>query len=168
MGASATYTPEEGVTLDMVRADVHNLKQIFGMDKGQSRAGRLILVNEKASDVYDAEFISRIIRNEANGRFDARASTPGHYLQGLTPSAMDRCRAVRLAIRCMQHLEGFKTLEKPDESLSAAVIGIQGSEVVFTAMKHLEEEETDWPNRRPKQAAWMEVREVVDIMGNRH
>ncbi len=82
VGATAVYTPEEGVSLDMLNADVKHLKEIFAHDKGQSRAGRLILVNEKASKVYSAKLIADIIREEAHGRFESRDSIPGHVQQG--------------------------------------------------------------------------------------
>lgn len=170
VGASAVYIPEEGISLAMLNADVNHLKQVFRNDKGQSRAGRLILVNEKASKVYDAKLIASIIREEAQDRFESRESIPGHVQQGGVPSPMDRCRAVRLAIKCIQHLESFgrnahNHVKK--EPNSTTVIGIQGSEVVFTPMKDLEEHGTDWPNRRPKVAHWLDLREVVDILGGR-
>ncbi|PHH63991.1 hypothetical protein CDD81_5096 [Ophiocordyceps australis] len=170
VGASAVYIPEEGISLEMLNADVKHLKDVFRKDRGQSRAGRLILVNEKASKVYDAKLIARIIRDEAHDRFESRESIPGHVQQGGVPSPMDRCRAVRLAIKCIQHLEDFgrnaHNRVKKDPK-STTVIGIQGSEVVFTPMKQLEEQGTDWPNRRPKVAHWLDLREVVDILGGR-
>lgn len=170
VGASAVYIPEEGISLEMLNADVRHLKDVFRKDKGQSRAGRLILVNEKASKVYDAKLIANIIREEAHDRFESRESIPGHVQQGGVPSPMDRCRAVRLAIKCIQHLEGFgcnaHNHVKKDPS-STSVIGIQGSEVVFTPMKDLEEKATDWPNRRPKTAHWLDIKEVVDMLGGR-
>lgn len=170
VGASAVYIPEEGISLSMLNADVKHLKDVFREDKGQSRAGRVILINEKASKVYDAKLIASIIRDEAHDRFESRESIPGHVQQGGVPSAMDRCRAVRLAIKCIQHLEDFgrnshNRVKKDPESTS--VIGIQGSEVVFTPMVDLEEQTTDWPNRRPKVAHWLDMREVVDILGGR-
>ncbi|UKZ56647.1 hypothetical protein TrVGV298_010487 [Trichoderma virens] len=147
-----------------------HLKEVFRKDKGQSRAGRLILVNEKASKVYDAKLIANIIREEAHDRFESRESIPGHVQQGGVPSPMDRCRAVRLAIKCMQHLEEYgrnaHNRVKKDPN-STSVIGIQGSEVVFTPIEELEEKHTDWPNRRPKVAHWLDMREVVDILGGR-
>jgi 6-phosphofructokinase 1 len=170
VGASAVYTPEEGISLDMLVSDVHHLKEVFEHDKGQSRAGRLILVNEKASKVYTAKLIADIIREEAHDRFEARDSIPGHVQQGGVPSAMDRCRAVRLAIKCIQHLEtyGRQAHDKVTrDPLSAAVIGIKGAGVVFTPAKTLEERETDWPNRRPLEAYWTGMKEVVDILGGR-
>ncbi|KAH8171698.1 phosphofructokinase domain-containing protein [Sarocladium implicatum] len=170
VGASAVYIPEEGISLEMLNADVKHLKEVFKKDKGQSRAGRLILINEKASKVYDAKLIASIIRDEAHDRFESRESIPGHVQQGGVPSAMDRCRAVRLAIKCIQHLEdygrGAHNRVKKDAG-SATVIGIQGSEVVFTPVKDLEEQATDWPNRRPKMAHWIGMRDVVDILGGR-
>ncbi|KAG9258558.1 6-phosphofructokinase [Emericellopsis atlantica] len=170
VGASAVYIPEEGISLSMLHADVNHLKEVFNADKGQSRAGRLILVNEKASKVYDAKLIASIIREEAHDRFESRESVPGHVVQGNNPSGMDRCRAVRLAIKCIQHLESFgrnaHNRVKTDPS-SATVIGIQGSEIVFSSVKQLEETGTDWPNRRPKVAHWLEVRDVVDALSAR-
>ncbi|XP_044721437.1 phosphofructokinase domain-containing protein [Hirsutella rhossiliensis] len=170
VGATAIYIPEEGISLEMLNADVMNLKEVFKNDRGQSRAGRLILVNEKASKVYDAKLIASIIRDEAHDRFESRESIPGHVQQGGVPSPMDRCRAVRLAIKCIQHLEDFgrnaHNRVKKDPH-STTVIGIRGSEVVFTPMKELEEEGTDWPNRRPKVAHWLDMREVADILGGR-
>lgn len=169
VGASAVYIPEEGISLDMLNIDVTHLKKVFAEDTGQSRAGRLILVNEKASKVYDAKLIANIIRDEAHGRFESRESIPGHVQQGGVPSPMDRCRAVRLAIKCMEHLQGYgkKTAEGANDPLSASVIGIEGSELVFTPVQDLEETQTDWPNRRPKTAAWMRMRDIVDVLGGR-
>jgi 6-phosphofructokinase 1 len=170
VGASAVYTPEEGVSLDMLAADVRHLKSVFAQDKGQSRAGRLILINEKASRVYNARLIAEILREEAHGRFESREGIPGHMQQGGVPSPMDRCRAVRLAIRCIQHLEQFgRNVHNrvKNDPMSASIIGIKGASVVFTPVTKVGEEETDWPNRRPKAAHWLGMKEIVDILGGR-
>ncbi|KAI0008217.1 6-phosphofructokinase [Xylariaceae sp. FL0662B] len=173
VGASAVYIPEEGISLAMLNADVDQLKEIFRKDKGQSRAGRLILVNEKASRVYTAKLISEIIREEAHDRFESRDSIPGHVQQGGVPSAMDRCRAVRLAIKCIQHLEKFGPKSHVDptllsrDPLSATVIGIKGADVVLSAMEEVERYDTDWKNRRANYAHWLGDKEVVDILGGR-
>lgn len=173
VGASAVYIPEEGISLQMLTSDVMHLKDVFTKDKGQTRAGRLVLINEKASETYTAKLIADIMREEAHNRFESRDSIPGHVQQGGVPSAMDRCRAVRLAIKCIQHLEwfgpkGYRTPEEiAKEPLSATVIGIKRAEVVFSAMKDVEEKETDWKNRRPLDAHWMGIKPVVDILGGR-
>lgn len=171
VGATAVYTPEEGISLEMLNTDVKHLKQVFAQDKGQSRAGRLILINEKASKVYSAKLIADILRDEAHGRFESREGIPGHMQQGGVPSPMDRCRAVRLAIKCIQHLETFgqrgnNGRVKADPA-SAAVIGIKGASVVISPITELEEKETDWANRRPKAAYWKPYKDVVDILGGR-
>lgn len=83
---------------------------------------------------------------------------------------MDRTRAVRLAIKCMEHLEKFAGVgpeqikSNPD---SCTVIGIRGASVVFSPMEVVEETETDWKNRRPKVAFWESLRGVVDILSGR-
>ncbi|KAI1816148.1 6-phosphofructokinase [Poronia punctata] len=173
VGASPVYIPEEGISLEMLTTDVMHLKNAFANDKGQTRAGRLVLVNEKASNTYSARLIADIIREEAHNRFESRDSIPGHVQQGGVPSPMDRCRAVRLAIKCIQHLEKFgpRASDTPDkitkDPLSASVIGIKGADVVFSGMQDLEENETDWKNRRPKSVPWMSMKSVVDILGGR-
>ena len=170
VGASAVYTPEEGISIDMLAADIKHLKQVFREDTGQSRAGRLILINEKASKVYNAKLIADIIREEAQNRFESRDSIPGHVQQGGTPSPMDRTRAVRLAIKCIEHLEKYE--DRADSTIlndpqSSTVIGIKGASVVFSAMKDVEERETDWPNRRPKDEFWLDLKGVVDVLSGR-
>lgn len=52
--------------------------------------------------------------------------------------------------------------------MSAAVIGIKGASVVMTPIEKLEAaEETDWANRRPKDAHWTNMSKIVDILGGR-
>lgn len=170
MGAVAVYTPEEGISIDMLAADIRHLKKAFSEDAGQSRAGRLILVNEKASKVYNAKLIADIIREEAASRFESRDSIPGHVQQGGVPSPMDRTRAVRLAIKCIEHLERYE--DRSDEAIlkdgmSCTVIGIKGASVVFSPMKDVEEKETDWPNRRPKDEFWLGLKGIVDVLSGR-
>ncbi|KAI6251120.1 ATP-dependent 6-phosphofructokinase [Erysiphe necator] len=169
-GASAVYIPEEGISIDMLAADIKHIKNLFKQDSGHSRSGKLILVNEKASPVYSAKLIADIIRNEAANRFESRDSIPGHVQQGGIPSPMDRTRAVRLAIKCIEHLEkyeGYSNTEILNDPLSSSVIGIKGASVVFSSMKEVEENETDWPNRRPLHETWLKHRQIVDTMAGR-
>jgi 6-phosphofructokinase 1 len=166
----AVYTPEEGISIDMLAADISHLKQMFARDSGQARAGRLILVNEKASSVYSAKLIADMIRQEAHERFESRDSIPGHVQQGGVPSPMDRTRAVRLAIKCMEHLEAFAGLSSDEiyaNPKATSVIGIRGASVVFTDMVTVETTETDWKARRPKQAFWEPLRHIVDTLSGR-
>lgn len=170
VGAVAVYTPEEGVSINMLAADINHLREEFARDSGQSRAGRLILINEKASKTYNAKLIANMIREEARDRFESRDSIPGHVQQGGTPSPMDRTRAVRLAIRCMEHLENYENHtpeEIENDPQSCTVIGIKGASVVFSPMKQVEEEETDWKNRRPLHQFWADMKDVVNVLSGR-
>ena len=111
-----------------------------------------------------------MIRDEAKGRFESRHVVPGHVQQGGTPSPMDRVRAVRLAVKCVQHLESFaaKSGEEIEENKdSAAVIGIRGVSVVIQDMEKLEDTETDWKDRRPENEFWVGLRETIDMLSGR-
>ena len=170
IGATAVYTPEEGITIQMLARDIQHLRESFAKDAGQNRAGKLILRNEHASDTYTTEVIANMIREESKGRFESRFAIPGHVQQGGTPSPMDRVRAVRLAVKCIQALESYAGKSKEeicDDPLSMAVIGIKGASVVFGAMERLEKEETNWKDRRPKNESWIKYKSIVDILSGR-
>ena len=170
IGALAVYTPEEGISIKMLARDIEHLRQSFAKDQGQNRAGKLILRNEHASSTYTTEIIANMIREEAHGRFESRFAVPGHVQQGGAPSPMDRVRAVRLAVKCIQHLESFaekspQEIEVDDTSL--VVIGIKGASVVFGNMVKLENEETDWKSRRPKNEFWLNLKDIVNTLSGR-
>jgi 6-phosphofructokinase 1 len=173
IGALAVYIPEEGINIHMIARDIEFLRENFKKDTGASRAGKIILRNEQASKVYTTQIIADMIENEAHGRFECKAANPGHFQQGGKPSPMDRVRALRMAIKCMQHIESFTGTSKEDlmkDELSAVVIGIQGAQVVFSAMggdKGLEKVETDWKSRRPKNEFWLKMKDTVDILSGR-
>ncbi|GAB1192475.1 phosphofructokinase 1 [Aspergillus pseudonomiae] len=173
VGASAVYIPEEGIDIKMLARDIDFLRNNFAHDKGANRAGKIILRNETASSTYTTQVIADMIKEEAKGRFESRAAVPGHFQQGGKPSPMDRIRALRLAIRCMQHIEGFsgKSAEEiAADELSATVIGVKGSQVLFSPMggaNGLEATETDWARRRPKHEFWLELQDTVNILAGR-
>ncbi|CAD6592710.1 MAG: 6-phosphofructokinase, alpha subunit [Alectoria sarmentosa] len=170
IGAVAVYTPEEGITLQMLARDIEHLKQSFAKDKGQTRAGKLILCNEHASDTYTTEVVANMIREESKGRFESRFAIPGHVQQGGTPSPMDRVRAVRLAVKCIEAIEEYAGKSKEEimeDDLSMAVIGIKGASVVFGSMERLEREETNWNHRRPKDESWLQFKKTVDTLSGR-
>jgi len=170
VGALAVYTPEEGINIKMLARDIEHLRTNFANDKGQSRAGKLILVNEHASKTYKTEIIANMIREEAKDRFESRFAVPGHVQQGGIPSPMDRVRAVRLAVKCIIFLEKFagvsgeEIMADPD---STAVIGIKGVSVVTGSMEMLERDETDWKDRRPKDEFWLGLKDTVDTLSGR-
>ncbi|KAJ5773754.1 6-phosphofructokinase eukaryotic type [Penicillium paradoxum] len=173
VGAVAVYIPEEGVDIKMLSRDIDFLRDNFLRDKGANRAGKIILRNECASNTYTTQFIADMIKEEAKGRFESRAAVPGHFQQGGKPSPMDRARALRMAMRCMEHIEGYvgkSSDEIANDPLSSAVIGVKGSQVLFSPMggdTGLEATETDWARRRPKSEFWLELQNVVNVLSGR-
>jgi 6-phosphofructokinase 1 len=170
IGALAVYTPEEGINIKMLDKDIDHLRAGFARDRGQSRAGKIILRNEKASKVYTTQIIADIIKAEAKGRFESRVGIPGHFQQGKNPSPMDRVRGLRFGIKSLEHLETFagkSPQEILDDPMSCAVIGIRGAKVQFTDMAKIETEETDWKHRRPKDEYWTSLKTLVDILSGR-
>lgn len=170
VGAVAVYTPEQGITLKMVQQDVEHLRQQFATDAGRTRAGKLILRNEKASKTYTTEIVADIINTEAKGRFETRHAVPGHVQQGGVPSPMDRVRAVRFGVKSIQHLEAFQGKTKDEiaaDPLSSVVIGIRRAKLVFSPMEKIETEETDWKHRRPLDEFWIQWRDTVDTLSAR-
>jgi len=170
IGAVAVYTPEEGIHLNMLAEDIQFLKDQFAKDQGQIRSGKIILRNEKASKVYTTEFIADCIKEESGGKFDSRYAVPGHVQQGGIPSPMDRVRAVRFGVKSLQYLESFVGKSRDEiaaDPMSAAVIGIRGARVKFSAMEKIETEETDWKDRRPKDEFWTALVDIVDTLSGR-
>jgi 6-phosphofructokinase 1 len=170
VGALAVYTPEQGVNIKLLDRDIDHLRDTFARDKGEDRAGKIILVNEKASKTYTTEFIGKVIHEEAKGRFEARVGIPGHFQQGREPSPMDRVRAVRFAVRSMKHIEQFAGMSEEEimkDPLSCAIIGIRGAQVQVSPMEKIENEETDWKHRRPKEEYWSDLMGLGDILAGR-
>ncbi|PYI11070.1 6-phosphofructokinase PfkA [Aspergillus sclerotiicarbonarius CBS 121057] len=173
VGAVAVYIPEEGIDIKMLARDIDFLRDNFARDKGANRAGKIILRNECASSTYTTQVVADMIKEEAKGRFESRAAVPGHFQQGGKPSPMDRIRALRMATKCMLHMESYagKTADEiAADELSASVIGIKGSQVLFSAMggaNGLEATETDWARRRPKAEFWLELQDTVNILSGR-
>ncbi|KAL2850468.1 phosphofructokinase-domain-containing protein [Aspergillus pseudodeflectus] len=173
VGAVAVYIPEEGIDIKMLSRDIDFLRDNFARDKGANRAGKIIMRNECASSTYTTQFIADMIKEEAKGRFESRAAVPGHFQQGGKPSPMDRIRALRMAIKCLMHLETYAGKTKDEiaaDEMSATVIGIKGSQVLFSVMggeSGLEAIETDWARRRPKAEFWLQLQDTVNILSGR-
>jgi len=172
-GAVLVYTPEVGITLDGLRSDIRFVKARYGLDVRGKSEGRLVLRNEKASDIYTTEFITKILKEEGGSLFDSRSASLGHTLQGGIPSPMDRARAVRLSMKCMGFLEEQSTQLKKmkDHSRkhirhSAAVITIQGSSIVFAPVTEVVEH-ADMKNRRGIDAWWLGLKDLAETLGGK-
>lgn len=182
-GAVLVYTPEVGIGLQQLGKDVAFLKKRFLLDvKGKSE-GRLVIRNEKSSDVFTTEVITKILKEEGNSLFDARSASLGHTLQGGVPSPLDRVRATRLALKCCEFLESQALKQRSGSSASsktgsgsssdksysddtAVMITIQGSTICFTSATEMSRN-ADMKNRRGKTAWWHELKALVELLGGR-
>ena len=177
-GAHAVYLPEEGISLRQLEADIDNIKEAFEDDQGKNRAGKLILRNEKSSRTLSTEIIVNIIRDEAKGRFDARAAIPGHVQQGGNPSPMDRVRATRFAVQACEFIEEHqmpvetslinKLGSREELRKTAVVLGVRSSKLVYSPIDQLWAHETEHKERRPKKIHWMHLAQVGDRLVGRN
>ncbi|KAG9051527.1 6-phosphofructokinase, alpha subunit [Tulasnella sp. UAMH 9824] len=172
-GAVLVYTPEVGISLDTLRNDVKFVKERYGLDVRGKSEGRLVLRNEKASDIYTTEIITRILKEEGGSLFDSRSASLGHTLQGGIPSPMDRARAVRLSMKCMAFLEeqsvrikGLKDKSRKALKPSAAVITIQGSQIILAPVSDVEDA-ADMKNRRGIDPWWAGLKDLAETLGGK-
>lgn len=180
VGAQASYVPEEGISLEQLSQDIETLAESFAKSEGRGRFGKLILKSTNASKALSAESLAEVMTAEAEGRFDARSANPGHIQQGGLPSPIDRTRATRLAVKAVDFIEAQQGLisearadndvfNPDDKELSgtAAVLGIKGSHVVFTAIRQLYDFETEITKRVPKIIHWEATRAIADHLVGR-
>lgn len=169
-GATLVYTPEDPITLDMLRRDVRFLRTRYAYDVKGNREGRIIIRNEASSNIYSTSVLTKMFQEEGGDLFDARSASLGHTLQGGVPSPMDRARAVRLSLKCMTFLEshhqallqqGQRRIASPD---TASVITIRSSSVEWVPVQVMCVH-ADMQNRRGREAWWSGVKELAENLG---
>jgi 6-phosphofructokinase 1 len=189
-GAVAVYLPEKKITLKTIQEDIELLKENYNQDIGQNRSGKMLIRNETASDIFTTDLIADII-GESSQKFETRTAVPGHVQQGGAPTAVDRVNASRFAIKCCKFIEDWNNkvnatdLDGADKSLrykyvdgqklstvgdntpSASVIGIKGSELKFTGIEELWEHEADVKMRKGLTVHWEDINEVGDMLSGR-
>lgn len=89
-GSEACFIPEEGIKLDEIRELAKRLKA----ELASGRSHAVILVSERASNMYNADFIRRVMSEEVG--LETRITVLGHVQRGGVPSAFDRILASRL------------------------------------------------------------------------
>ncbi|KAJ3138746.1 6-phosphofructokinase, alpha subunit [Physocladia obscura] len=190
-GATTAYIPEEGISLDMLQRDVKHLNARYERELTHSarNEGRVIIRAEAACSTYTTNVISDIFRHEGKGLFDSRTAVLGHLQQGGVPSPLDRVRATRLSVECIDWIERSfleaQAARSKDENSSkdgvfysnlrsytnksthACVIGIQGAEVLFTPVQVLLDE-TDMNKRRGTKAWWMGLTRLIKVLSKYH
>ncbi|KAI8873613.1 6-phosphofructokinase [Ramicandelaber brevisporus] len=186
-GATAVYTPENGISLQTLQSDIGHLRQQYLEERGCS-VGRVILRNENASNVYTTEVISNIIAEEGGLLFSSKTAVLGHLQQGGMPSPLDRYRGTRLGVNCVKWIEEMCAAamivpEEPLEPLptrsqlkrkyrprvyapeneSVMVIGIIESRVKMTPLAQLIPK-ADFKRRMPQTRWWDQVEQLVRVM----
>ena len=154
-GAERVYLPEEGITLDGLRADVHSLTQGFATGK---RLG-LVIRSEHADDIYTTGFIHALFEKEGGNLFDVREAILGHVQQGGDPSPFDRILATRLAARCVEFL--LEQAGQPDPS--SAMIGLESARIGFTDLSRFPDLIESGP-QRPIEQSWLSLRPIARVM----
>jgi 6-phosphofructokinase 1 len=176
-GAAKAYIPEIGININMLRSDLQHLVRRYKEEdrRGIPNEGRVVLRSENTGpSVYSTETISGILKAEGQGVFDSRTAVLGHLQQGGTPSPMDRIRATRLAVHCIDWIQRSgkeSNISKTSEGVEiytkrkdhACVVGVNGSEITFSSVQDLLPE-ADLKERRNKTAWWMEVNNYTRIL----
>ncbi|KAI8893560.1 phosphofructokinase-domain-containing protein [Globomyces pollinis-pini] len=177
IGATASYIPEEGLSLETISSDVKHLIRRY-TDEAKNNImteGRVILRAENTEPaVYSTAAIAGILRAEGKGLFDSRETVLGHLQQGDIPSPLDRIRATKLAVSCMEWLDDVIKEITPTEFMRtytqsdkhSIIIGIRGATIVPTTMKDIMLE-SDMKMRRPKENWWMDLRGLIRVLGKR-
>jgi 6-phosphofructokinase len=177
VGATASYIPEEGLSMDLLQSDVKYLVRRYTeeIQAGIPNEGRVILRSESAEPaVYSTSFISGMLRAEGKGLFDSRETVLGHLQQGDTPSPLDRIRATRLAVKTVDWIQKvlgevgnsesqpFPTYTQDDNH--SVVMGIRGATLVPTPVK-VAQAESDMSKRTVRQPWWTHLRSVITVLG---
>ncbi|NXD32191.1 PFKA phosphofructokinase, partial [Spelaeornis formosus] len=170
VGAVLVYTPEVGINLHLLSDDVEFLRKRYELDTKGKSEGRLVIKSEKASSIYTTETLTKIFKEEGKDLFDARSASLGHTLQGGTPSPLDRTRAARLSLRCMQFLEKHGVPRAQEQKgkrhyskETACMIAIRGSNVEFATMDEVVAH-GDMKLRRGKDVWWRDIKELAEVM----
>lgn len=125
--------------------------------------------SEKSSNIYNTDVLTKILKEEGKDLFDARSASLGHTLQGGVPSPLDRTRAARLSLKCMQFLEkhatpnaqsakGKKTYSKE----TAAMIAIRGSEIIYPTMDEVKAK-ADMKLRKGRDEWWRSIKDLAEV-----
>jgi len=162
-GAERVYLPEEEINLAVLQADLALLVKGFQVGKEQlDRHTGLIIRNENAHSVYNADFLSALFEEEGGDLFDTRTSVLGHLQRGGDPSSYDRIMATRMATDAIDFLE---TASRPPSlgEVPAVAMGIVEENMCLTPF-HQIGRIFDEDVQRPKEQWWTRLREVARML----
>jgi len=153
-GAEQMYLPEEGITLQQLADDVSTLRK--GFERGKRLS--ILLLNDSASPAYNLDMVQNIMEEEGGDLFDVRSVRLGHTQRGGSPTPFDRILAARLATAAMETLQSLEA-----GAADCLCLGLRGKRIVATGLDEALAE-IDWPNERPKEEWFMELRELARLL----
>jgi 6-phosphofructokinase 1 len=159
-GAECVYLPEEGITLDQLRADLEAMRT--GFEHGKRRG--LVIRGEDADVDYTTPFIQSLFSHESGGQFDVRSAILGHVQQGGAPSPFDRIHATRLAAEGIELLIDQASSDAP----RSWMVGVRDGELVTTPLAQFRELVEPGVERPAGPSWWMDLRAVADAMAQSH
>ncbi|GBG29878.1 ATP-dependent 6-phosphofructokinase [Hondaea fermentalgiana] len=147
-GADIAYTPEKGVTLEQMQADIEEIKSHI---KKHNKRHFVVVRNEFCSPAYDLNFMETLFREEGKGCFSVRTVKLGHLCQGDYPSPLDRIRATTLAATATEHL--IKCIKGEETENKKVLVGFSESKDVVRTMEEACQD-ADWTRRVPASEPW--------------
>ena len=145
IGAERVYLHEDGITLDALNHDVHEMVESF-------RHGRdiyLAIRNERASEKYTTQWLADLFDEESQGLYDVRTTVLGHVQQGADPTAFDRLLAARLVNMALRDLDAQIAAGTSEQKY----VGQVSAGIEFSPFARMTTD-LDMRNRRPREQWW--------------
>jgi 6-phosphofructokinase 1 len=102
-GAEAVFDKETGVSLDKLEHVTGYLKKAFSRHGMEAQKTGVIILNERAGEIFSAGTIADILAYET--KHEARVVNPGQMQRGGPPSAFDRVLACYFGNQAVEELE---------------------------------------------------------------
>eukprot|EP00002_Diphylleia_rotans_P010536 TRINITY_DN20_c0_g2_i1.p1 TRINITY_DN20_c0_g2~~TRINITY_DN20_c0_g2_i1.p1 ORF type:complete len:747 (-),score=161.40 TRINITY_DN20_c0_g2_i1:93-2333(-) len=150
MGAEDALTPEQPLTLEVIKKQVDFIKHRFQT----GHTSGLLVITDGCSSTYTTGVLESVFSAEGKGTFECRQCILGHVQQGGPPTPIDRIRGTRLAWKSVQFLKDQIAQGKGSESVSACIVGFDGNILKFRPVCELVDE-ADFKNRRQKHPWWL-------------
>jgi 6-phosphofructokinase 1 len=150
-GASSLYLNELPLNLKRITDDVERLNHHFVKEQQIM----LTLVNEKASDLYTTEFLTKILEHETHTELTVRETKLGHIVCGGNPTPIDRINATRFGLFAVNYILTGKR--------DSIMLGINEAKMITTPLGDFTSL-CDLVQRRPKEVQWWE--DLIQIVND--
>lgn len=130
-GAETVFDMETGVSLKKLKKVARYLKEAYNRREGEAQKTGIVLLNERAGEIFSAETIRDILAREVEQ--EVRIVNPGQMQRGGLPSAFDRILGSRLGIEAVEQLRRAFSAK----SHSAVLVGWENGESVTHSLEEL-------------------------------